>query len=93
MLKNTRNTIVLLTLEIERFVPARIQCPALYLRVQPMFFVRQQRHPDVRVGRAAQVHCRQVFSLKHRRRIVVYRRMTGRNTRHRGLGRRKRVWG
>lgn len=53
------------TLKIECFVPAWVQGPAFHFGVQSVLFVRQQCHPDVRVRRATQVHCRQVFGLKH----------------------------
>lgn len=50
-------------LKVERLVPARIQRAPLDLRLQPVFFVRQQGDLDVRIGGAAEIFGRQLFAL------------------------------
>ena len=61
-----------LTFEVESFVPARVQCASLYLGLQAVLLVRQQRHPDIRVRRARNVLRRQFLGLQNKETHAVH---------------------
>ena len=51
------------TFEVERLVPARVECASLDLGLQSVLLVQQQRHAHIRVRQAVRVLGRQVLCL------------------------------
>ena len=52
-----------LTFKVEGLIPARVECSPLYLGLESVLLVGQQRHPHVRVRQPVRVLRREVLRL------------------------------